>query len=174
MRTQRCIASSLTRVGTSSKPPGRGYAKGDAKRWCSGFCTLMRWMVVRDLARMKLWLATRATPLTDMCLRRACRRTGCKAEGTVSKLLRMLPAFTKTLIPTRAGPCHFLFLVVGSLESQTTKQAHFVKFVLTIPVSQKSLDCMESLAHLLPSVSCESRVVGQHATDFPAPTFQSL
>ena len=89
MRTQRCIASSLTRVGTSSKPPGRGYAKGDAKRWCSGFCTLMRWMVVRDLARMKLWLATRATPLTDMCLRRACRRTGCKAEGTVSKLLRM-------------------------------------------------------------------------------------
>ena len=120
MRTQRCVASSLTRVGTRSKPPGGGCAKGDAKSWRSGFCTPVMRMVARDLAGMKLRLATRATPLTEVCSRRASRRAGCRAEGTVSKLPRTLPAFTNTFNPTRAGTCHFLFVVAGSLQSLTT------------------------------------------------------
>ena len=118
MWMQGCVASSLMGVGSSSKPPGRGCAKGDAKRWHNGLCT----PVVRDLAWMKLWLAIWAPPLTDVCSKWASWRASCSAEpgGTVSRLLRMLPAFTNTFIPTRAGTCHFLFLVVGSLESLTT------------------------------------------------------
>ena len=99
----------------------------------------------RDLAGMKPWLATWATPLTDVCSRRASRWAGCRAGGIVSKLLGMFPAFTNTFIPTRAGICHFLFLVAGSLEATgPLTQAHFVKFVLTIPLPQKSPHCMES------------------------------
>ena len=65
-------------------------------------------------------IATRATPLTDVCSRQASWRVGFRAESTASILLRTLPAFTNTFIPTRAGTCHFLFLVAGSLESLTT------------------------------------------------------
>ena len=172
MQTQCCVASSLMKVGTSSKPPGRGCAKGDAKRWHNGFCTPVMQILVRNLAGMKLWLATWATPLTDMCLKQASWRVGSRAEGTVSKLLRTLPTFTTTSIPIRAGTCHFLFLVAGSLEPLSTNTGTVCN---VCPNNSSSIKITPLYGISSPFAAFSvTWVKGQCVADFPAPTYQSL
>ena len=124
-----------------SSPPGRGWAKGEANRGLDGRCTPVMRRVTRKWAGMRVWPATRATPLTEVRWRRISRTAGCKTGGTTSKLFNKLLNLTNTFIPTSAGTSLFFFLVEGSLESLTTNTgtpSHFCpkssKSTITTPL----------------------------------------
>jgi len=86
-----------------------------------GRCTPVMRRVMREWAGMRVWPATRATPLTEARSRRISRMAGCKTGGTTSKLFSKLLSLPNTFIPTSAGTSLFFFLVEGSLESVTKK-----------------------------------------------------
>ena len=123
-----------------SSPRGRGWAKGEANRGRNGRCTPVMWRVTREWAGMRVWPATRATPLTEVHSRRISRTAGCKTRGTTSKLFNKLLNLPNPFIPTSAGTSLF-FLVEGSLESLTTNTgtpSHFCpkssKSTITVPL----------------------------------------
>ena len=118
-----------------SSPRGRGWAKGEANRGLDGHCTPVMWRVTREWAGMRVWPATRATPLMEVRSRQISQTAGCKTGGTISKLFNKLLNLPNTFIPTSAGTSLFFFLVEGSLESLTTNTGTTSHFC---PKSSKS------------------------------------
>ena len=134
-----------------SSPRGRGWAKGEANRCLDGRCTPVMRRVTREWAGMRVWPATRATPLTEVRSRRISRTAGCKTGGTISKLFNKLLNLPNTFIPTSAGTSLFFFLVEGSLETLTTNTgtpSHFCPKSSTIIRNLQPVCCLQGhLSH---------------------------
>ena len=122
-RTKQLYGSLLMRVGTISSPLGRGWARGEARRWQAGFCLPVTRMVVMELAGMWQRDVVRATPwVVVRCCNRISRTTAWRHEGTsLAEAGSGGKHERRTFIPTKIGSRLLRCCVLSSVGSLTTR-----------------------------------------------------